>query len=122
MRARQDSGEARRRLLRGVLILGSLLAAGLGANLARSAGTPAYIIMARPSDPEMPAVRFPHWKHQQENKCFVCHPALFSRFEKAVFDHDDMGAGRYCGACHDGKKAFDPQGDDTECEVCHVEE
>lgn len=87
--------------------------------VATAAGTPAFITLAQPDSPEMAPVVFKHWKHQRAHKCYTCHPGVFSESEKAVFDHDDMDAGKYCGACHDGKTAFVPS--DAECEVCHVE-
>lgn len=90
-----------------------------GASVAVAAGTRALIKMKVPADAEATPVVFKHWKHQRDFKCYSCHPGLFSKYEKAVFDHDDMDAGRYCGACHNGKLAFVPE--DVDCEVCHVE-
>jgi len=91
----------------------------VGAAVASGAGTPAVIKMKQPRGAEMPPVIFKHWKHQRSYKCYACHPRVFSEWEKAVFDHDAMDAGKYCGACHDGEVAFVPF--DADCEVCHAE-
>lgn len=49
-------------------------------------------------------------------KCADCHskPKLFE-MKKAPLKMDDMKAGKSCGACHDGKKAFNV----TDCAKCH---
>jgi c(7)-type cytochrome triheme protein len=84
-----------------------------------AAGTPAIIVMQQPDVSDEAPVLFKHWKHQRAYKCYSCHPGIFPQWEKTLFDHDAMDAGKYCGACHDGKVAFLP--DDEECEVCHAE-
>ena len=50
------------------------------------------------------------------SKCTECHskPKLFE-MKKVPLNMDDMKAGKSCGACHDGKKAFSV----TECAKCH---
>jgi c(7)-type cytochrome triheme protein len=49
-------------------------------------------------------------------KCADCHskPRLFE-MKKVSLKMDDMKAGKSCGACHDGKKAFSV----SECAKCH---
>lgn len=49
-------------------------------------------------------------------KCADCHskPKLFE-MKKLPLKMDDMKAGTSCGACHDGKKAFNV----SECTKCH---
>lgn len=54
-------------------------------------------------------------------KCGDCHtkPKLFAMKkggEKITMA--DINAGKFCGACHDGKKAF-KAGDDANCGKCH---
>lgn len=50
--------------------------------------------------PEKKAM-FRHTTHTQWLGCKNCHPGLFKkRSENLQFTHDDMDAGRYCGACH----------------------
>lgn len=100
-----------------VTTLGSLLALPL-------------VVMGMPESVRIPVVNdhdgdpaeaalFSHWEHEQY-KCFVCHDSIFPQ-KKVGFTHDDMDAGRYCGACHDGKTAWSIDDDDVECETCHVE-
>jgi len=59
-------------------------------------------------------------------KCMDCHPKIFP-MKKTIEElkessenglMSDMNAGKYCGECHDGKKAFstDKYGD---CSKCH---
>lgn len=55
--------------------------------------------------------------------CDSCHPDLFDRkwgAAKAKGDYNmaSLDAGKYCGACHDGKTAFNTTGPET-CKVCH---
>lgn len=49
-------------------------------------------------------------------KCADCHskPKLFT-MKKSELKMADMKAGKSCGACHDGKKAFSV----SECAKCH---
>ncbi len=49
-------------------------------------------------------------------KCNECHPALFKMKKgSAEMTMKDMEAGKYCGACHNGTKAFAIK----ECDKCH---
>ncbi len=48
--------------------------------------------------------------------CSQCHTALFPMKDtKTITTMDDMNAGKSCGSCHDGKKAFEP----SDCGKCH---
>lgn len=59
---------------------------------------------------------FRHATHTQWLTCKNCHPALFKkRSENLQFTHDDMDAGKYCGACH--QKVVVLQGG---CKGCHA--
>jgi len=59
---------------------------------------------------------FRHATHTQWLSCSNCHPALFKkRSENLQFTHDDMDAGKYCGACH--QKVVVLQGG---CKGCHA--
>ena len=102
-----------------VAILGSAVLAAA----AWSVTNPATIRMERPDDSDDPApALFRHWKHQKTYKCYVCHARLFSKYEKATdITHERMDQGKYCGACHDGRVAFQPHADDVDCEVCHAD-
>ncbi|HEX8960520.1 MAG TPA: cytochrome c3 family protein [Geobacteraceae bacterium] len=63
------------------------------------------------------AVVFSHKFHLEAYKCADCHTKVFPY--KAVtgrFTMADMGQGKSCGNCHNGKSAFSVAGD---CDKCH---
>jgi len=48
--------------------------------------------------------------------CRDCHTALFPlKKTKTIAKMDDINAGKSCGACHNGTKAFEP----SDCGKCH---
>ncbi len=50
------------------------------------------------------------------NKCSDCHPKLFQMKKGAAkITMKDINAGKSCGACHNGEKAFAAK----ECMKCH---
>jgi c(7)-type cytochrome triheme protein len=56
---------------------------------------------------------------EKGNKCNACHPAVFKMKKGAdVITMKDMDAGKNCGTCHDGKKAFSTS-DKAACVKCH---
>ena len=63
-----------------------------------------------------PPARFSHWRHNTQY-CFSCHPALFA-MAPAGFTHEEMRAGKACGACHDGRAAAAVAA--MTCEGCHA--
>ncbi|MDA8089711.1 MAG: cytochrome c3 family protein [Nitrospiraceae bacterium] len=53
-------------------------------------------------------------------KCNDCHTKIFPMKAPgtpgaAKFTMSDIRAGKYCGECHNGKKAFAPNGNCTKC-------
>ncbi len=66
-------------------------------------------------------VTFSHENHTEKKgmKCNECHPKLF-KMKKGddVVTMAAMKEGKFCGACHDGKKAFDASAADN-CGKCH---
>lgn len=69
-------------------------------------------------------VSFDHATHVDSTRpdCTGCHSKLFpilkARLPRpAAIDHATMDQGGKCGACHNGKAAFDL----TTCEMCHQE-
>jgi c(7)-type cytochrome triheme protein len=49
-------------------------------------------------------------------KCAECHPAIFKMKKGAdTMTMKDMEAGKFCGTCHNGTKAFAVK----ECAKCH---
>ena len=65
-------------------------------------------------------VTFRHEFHAttQKLKCTDCHTKIFKMKKDAKMTKADHVAGKFCGACHDGKKAFSwaTEGD---CAKCH---
>src|SRR5574337_710097 len=52
-------------------------------------------------------------------KCNDCHPAVFKMKKGAdKMTMKDMNAGKQCGTCHNGTKAFDVK-DKANCDKCH---
>lgn len=50
------------------------------------------------------------------NKCNNCHTAIFPMKKGGVkITMADINAGKFCGTCHNGEKAFKA----TECAKCH---
>lgn len=57
--------------------------------------------------------------HAQGAKCPDCHPKVFQMKKGAdKFKMADINAGKACGVCHDGKKAFKAN-DPANCSKCH---
>ena len=58
-----------------------------------------------------------------ENNCLACHnpPAPIFKILHPVrrTSHEEMSAGKTCGACHDGKKAFGTT-ESENCQLCHA--
>ncbi len=63
------------------------------------------------------AVTFRHWTHRDKYTCRLCHVDLeFSQYPNdTMVLEEDIREGRYCGACHDGKEAFQFK----KCAECH---
>jgi len=66
-------------------------------------------------------VTFKHETHVDSARpaCTSCHPREFRILKdsapKARITHTEMDKGRYCGSCHNGKKAFALD----DCAACH---
>lgn len=69
---------------------------------------------------KMGPVAFPHALHGKKNECKDCHEGDKPLFEKKKTGVEmkmaDMYAGKNCGACHNGKKAFEAK---KSCVKCH---
>jgi c(7)-type cytochrome triheme protein len=51
--------------------------------------------------------------------CGDCHSTVFKpQLGGNPITMDDITQGKYCGVCHNGKKAFDA-GDSANCKKCH---
>ena len=51
-------------------------------------------------------------------KCSDCHPKLFPMKKGEGLKMADLNAGKACGACHNGEKAFKTD-DNANCGKCH---
>lgn len=71
---------------------------------------------------ESGAVIFRHTTHTAfaGGRCVACHPQPFKILHPTrQANHEEMNAGRSCGTCHDGKKAFGVD-DSAQCQRCHA--
>lgn len=51
-------------------------------------------------------------------KCMECHTKIWPMKKGTAMKMDEMNAGRYCGACHNGDKTFSTS-KDADCTKCH---
>ena len=68
------------------------------------------------------AVVFSHESHvdYESYRCTGCHPRLFHMLNTTRrASHREMDKGGSCGACHDGKHAFDVRATES-CSSCHA--
>lgn len=67
---------------------------------------------------DIPPGVFPHWLHRMQYKCGACHDELFPmKTGSSEVTMEAIGAGKSCGVCHNGKKAFESNVDT--CRRCH---
>jgi c(7)-type cytochrome triheme protein len=80
---------------------------------------PPAITFASAKDSPGP-VTFTHASHLARGaKCADCHPGLFKMQKGGItLTMDAMASGKACGACHNGKKAFEVMNGDK-CTTCH---
>lgn len=71
-----------------------------------------------PGMDDVPPAIFPHWIHRMQYKCAACHDELFKmKAGSSAITMNGMQERRWCGACHDGKAAFESNFDT--CSRCH---
>jgi c(7)-type cytochrome triheme protein len=102
-----------------IAAVGVVAALGLAAAPTSSLRLPPDRVYDKSKDSPGPVV-FSHKSHVEiaDNKCTGCHPAPFKMLHPAGrMTHDELNAGRLCGACHDGKTA---SGVEESCEHCHL--
>jgi glycine cleavage system H protein len=112
------SGFSRMGMLALATLFGAMLAAtALAQDMPR---LPGPIKMTRTSDSPGQVI-FTHATHVDASQpaCTACHPREFRILRasprRVPVTHADMEKGRYCGACHDGKKGFALD----DCAACH---
>lgn len=102
------------------LILAGLMLAGGGAVY----GALGDLVFERRGGDEgsssiLPAI-FPHWVHRVRFRCYVCHPRPFEMELGAnEITMQKIQKGEFCGACHNGRIAFNV--DFQSCSRCHRE-
>ena len=99
------------------------IASSLGGRTTPSLAAAALARAAGEGDaaPDSPGpVTFSHAFHLGKGfKCADCHPGLFKMQKGGVkLTMDGMAGGKACGACHNGKKAFEVM-DGEKCGTCH---
>jgi c(7)-type cytochrome triheme protein len=80
---------------------------------------PAALVLLKGAESPGP-VTFNHDTHVDSAKpaCTNCHPREFRMLKttkRVAITHPEMEKGKYCGSCHDGKKAFAMD----DCTMCH---
>ncbi len=100
------------------ILLGSLLASLV---VTSSLAVEGDVVLKRQGEgTSLPPAVFPHWFHRIRFKCYACHPAIFELKAGAnAITMDDIREGKFCGACHNGKTAWEVSFDT--CNRCHVE-
>src|SRR5690242_21764695 len=60
---------------------------------------------------------FSHWLHREKYTCRVCHSELEFNMKVNTTEITEAAnvAGKYCGACHNGRTAFGQE----QCKKCH---
>jgi len=87
---------------------------------ARYAGPKPFVFQFSTASPGV--VTFRHETHRGKSlACGACHSKLFAMKPPVKDANADYHARGRCGACHDGKQAFDVEDDDG-CPRCHQEE
>jgi c(7)-type cytochrome triheme protein len=71
------------------------------------------------SDGAQGKVVYSHQFHLSKGlKCTDCHTKIFKMAKPTAFKMADINNGQYCGACHNGTKAFSAK-EATNCSKCH---
>ena len=79
------------------------------------------VFQRKAGEGEVPPAVFPHWFHRVRFKCYACHPAITAMKAGAnKITMDAIGEGKFCGACHNGKTAWEISF--NTCPRCHVEQ
>ncbi len=63
-------------------------------------------------------VLFSHAAASHKVKCTECHTKIFKMKKGTKMGKDDHVSGKFCGVCHEGKKAFSWSAE-ADCVKCH---
>jgi c(7)-type cytochrome triheme protein len=85
-------------------------------------GAPGDLVFERKGDAStaqaFPPSVFPHWVHRVRYRCDACHDRLFPMQAGASeVTMEQIRKEESCGACHNGKQAFDDSFEN--CSRCH---
>ncbi len=115
--------------IRGIAVVALLLVVAAAPAHAGPPGVPPAVDLKLPPDIVFSravgsdsAVVFRHTTHvdYEGNRCTGCHPKLFRMLTPTRrATHREMDARGSCGACHDGKHAFDTRASES-CLSCHT--
>jgi c(7)-type cytochrome triheme protein len=105
----------------GLALVVAIVIAGVAAMVPLSRVVGGGRLIYTSSSEESPgAVTFRHYTHVEKSgyQCTDCHYKLFAADQYATkIKMDGIFSGKWCGACHNGEKAFGVD----ECQKCHVE-
>lgn len=122
----RNSPYEKRTYVMAVLIAGMLVGFfALSENLLAQMKIPKDFTMTQTGDAA--PVTFSHQQHAeaQKLKCNDCHTKIFQMKSGKTAEKQGpltmaaMADGKFCGACHNGEKAFGVKAEDT-CVKCHV--
>jgi c(7)-type cytochrome triheme protein len=83
--------------------------------MAQAKGPPDFTF----TDGAMGKVVYSHQFHLSKGlKCTDCHTKIFKMAKPAAFKMADLNNGQFCGACHNGTKAFSVK-EAANCSKCH---
>ena len=125
----RQKAQSRRKCAHGmvILIVGMLVGfLTLSGNVMAQMKGPKDFSMTNTGD--TPPVPFSHQQHAeaQNLKCKDCHTKIFQMKTGRTAEKQGpltmaaMQEGKFCGACHNGDKAFGVQAEDT-CAKCHIQ-
>jgi c(7)-type cytochrome triheme protein len=124
---RKNSGGRKRAVVLTVMLVGVLVSFLAVPEISLAAmKVPKDLSLAATGD-QSPAM-FSHEKHvtERKEKCGACHTKLFqmkagkTAKKKGKLTMAAMEEGKFCGACHNGEKAFSVKAADNNCAKCHM--
>lgn len=88
------------------------------ANLAQAELGDITLMRRTPGTADIAPAVFSHALHRMQFTCYVCHDAIYEmRAGANQISMDAIQSGKFCGACHNGRIAFQATFDT--CARCH---
>jgi c(7)-type cytochrome triheme protein len=116
-----EGGENLRKRIWKVAIMGICVAGFMTLGIAYAAKVGGGDIKFEAKGSDLGPVIFSHEYHvnKAKNKCTDCHVKIFPMKKQELKDAQAaFGEGKYCGSCHNGKKAFSATAK-ADCSKCH---